>query len=59
MKHKVRIERHLVRDILASILGGSLVVAVAQNSWVATCLTLIVGLVLFLVECVDIEEEEQ
>ena len=59
MKHTVRVERHLVRDILASIIGGGLVVAVAQKSWVAAIVTVVAGAALFITERADIEEEEQ
>ncbi len=59
MKHIVRVERHLVRDILASIIGGGLVVAVAQKSWVAAVVTIVAGVALAITERADIEEEEQ
>jgi uncharacterized membrane protein len=59
MKHRVRIERHVVRDILASIIGGGLVVAVAQKSWVAGVVTAVAGAALLTTERADIEEEEQ
>ena len=59
MKHTVRIERHVIRDILASILGGGLVVAVVQKSWIAAVLVVAAGATLFITERADIEEEEQ
>lgn len=59
MKHLVRVERHLVRDILASILGGGLVVATVQKSWIAGILVLAAGAALYFTERADIEEEEQ
>ena len=59
MKHIIRVERHLVRDILASTLGGGLVVAVSQKSWIAGLLTLVAAVALFITERADIEEEEQ
>ncbi len=59
MKHTVRIERHLIRDILASILGGGLVVAVVEKSWMASVLVIVAGAALFITERADIEEEEQ
>lgn len=59
MKHTVRIERHLIRDILASILGGGLVVAVVEKSCMASVLVIVAGAALFITERADIEEEEQ
>lgn len=59
MKHTIRIERHLIRDILASVLGGGFVVAVTQKSWIAAIMTVGSGAALFLTERADIEEEEQ
>ena len=59
MKHIVRIERHLVRDILASALGGGLVATVTQKSWIAGIVTLAAAATLFITERADIEEEEQ
>lgn len=59
MKHTIRIERHLVRDIMASILGGGLVVALTQKSWIAAILTIVAGVTLFITERADIQEEEE
>lgn len=59
MKHIVRVERHLIRDILASMVGGSMVIAVIQRSWLAGLMTVLSGVALYITELVDIEEEEQ
>lgn len=59
MKHTVRIERHVVRDILSSILGGGLTVAIVQKSWIAAVLMVAAGASLYITERADIEEEEQ
>lgn len=58
MKHKIRVERHLIRDILASMVGGSTVIAVVQKSRISGVLTLLTALALFITEQADIEEEE-
>jgi uncharacterized membrane protein len=59
MKHTIRVERHVLRDILASILGGALVVSVVQKSWIAGVLVIAAGAALFIQERADIEEEEE
>jgi hypothetical protein len=59
MNHTVRIKRHLVRDILASVVGGSLVVAAAQKSWIGGALAVLAGVALYFTERADIQEEEQ
>ena len=59
MKHIVRVERHLIRDILASMIGGSLTVAVVQKSWMAAIIAIAAGLALFVTERADIQEEEE
>ena len=59
MKHTIRIQRHVLRDILASVAGGALVVAVVQRSWVGGVIAVVVGIALFIEEKSDIEEEER
>lgn len=59
MKHTIRIERHLIRDILASMAGGALVASFVQKSWIAGILAVAAGAVLFIQERADIEEEEE
>jgi hypothetical protein len=59
MNHTVRVKRHLVRDILASVVGGALVVAVAQKSWVGGLLVVLAAVALYFTERADIQEEEQ
>ena len=59
MNHTVRVKRHLVRDILASVVGGALVVAVAQKSWIGGLLVVLSGVALYFTERADIQEEEQ
>lgn len=59
MNHTVRVKRHLVRDILASVVGGALVVTVAQKSWIGGLLVVLAGVALYFTERADIQEEEQ
>ena len=59
MNHTVRIKKHVIRDILASVTGGALVVAVVQKSWLGAILAVVVGFVLFIEEKIGIREEEQ
>ena len=59
MNHTVRIKKHVVRDILASVVGGALVVAVAQKSWIGGLLAILAGAALYFTEWADIQEEEQ
>lgn len=59
MNHTIRVKKHVLRDILASVTGGALVVAVVQRSWLGAVLAVIVGFALFIEEKVDIQEEEE
>ena len=59
MNHTVRIERHLVRDILASALGGALVGSIIQRSWIGGGLSVVLGTALWFTERADIREEEE
>jgi hypothetical protein len=59
MKHTVRIERHVIRDLLASAGGGAFIAALIQKSgWAALLCVVLVG-ILLITERADIEEEEQ
>lgn len=59
MKHIVRVERHIIRDILASMIGGSLVIAFVQKSWLAATIAILAATALVITERADIEEEEE
>lgn len=59
MKRTIRVKRHCIRDLLAFISGGALVASVLQKSWISLTLSILNGIVLFIEERADIEEEEQ
>jgi len=58
MKRTIRIKRHLVGDLLAFVAGGGLVDALYRRSWLGLILSVVNGVVLFIEEKADIEEEE-
>lgn len=58
MSHKTRVERHVTVDVLASIVGGALIASLLNKSGVAFLLSVAAGLVLFLLERNNIEEED-
>jgi hypothetical protein len=58
MKHKTRIERFIIVDVLAGACGASGVTAVLQRSWLAAGLAAALGVVLVLLERETIDEEE-
>jgi hypothetical protein len=55
---KLKIERRAVESILASVVGGTLVTAISQKSWVMGSISVIVAAALLITEKADIEEEE-
>jgi len=59
MNHTIRVKKHVIRDILASVVGGAFVGAIIQKSWIAAGLAVIVGFALFIEEKVDIQEEDE
>lgn len=58
MSHKTRVERHIIVDILAGILGASLVASLIGKSILAGLLALAAGVVLFFIERSNIKEED-
>jgi len=58
MRHIIRIKRHVIRDLLAFGAGGALVAAITQRSWMSLAIAVFNGIILFLEEEVDIDEEE-
>lgn len=59
MSHKTRVERHIVVDVLAGVLGASFVTAFTAKSYLALILAVAAGVVLFLLERNNIQEEDQ
>jgi hypothetical protein len=57
MKHTIRIKRHVIRDIMASIIGGCFVGALIH--WWLAIVGLALMVTLFIEERADIEEEEE
>ena len=58
MSHKTRVNRHIAVDVLASVVGGALVASLLNKSLVAFLLSSAAGLVLFLLERNNIQEED-
>lgn len=56
MNHTIRIRRHAIRDIMASIVGGCLVGALVH--WWLLIVGVVLAIALFIEEKADIEEEE-
>lgn len=59
MSHKTRVERHIAVDVLASVVGGALVASLLNKSLIAALLSAAAGLVLFLLERNNIQEEDE
>ena len=55
---KIKIERRAVESILSSVVGGTLVTAISQKSWVMGTISVIVAAALLITEKADIEEEQ-
>lgn len=59
MSHQTRVEHHIVVDILAGVLGASFVTALTARSLLALLLAALSGVVLFLLERNNIQEEDK